>query len=191
MIWNALKNSAVAIFWVYIVFLGIYALFLPFFFRSKSILEVKIKRHKVSWHERETERDDEHLQTIPEAVLDNPNALHHKKCSILIRNYATSDRSADRFTLLLRRLAYFCSSPFVRYLHHLDSEGYRQTDHRIAFAKGESLCNFLAITKRSPTRVEASSKDEFVNIKTTRLVVMHLDVVTLKGAVLVLETLQW
>jgi Ca2+/Na+ antiporter len=79
MIWNALKNSAVAIFWVYIVFLSIYALFLLFFFRRKSILEVKIERHKVSWHERETERDDEHLQTIPEADLDNPNAPHHQK----------------------------------------------------------------------------------------------------------------
>jgi hypothetical protein len=191
MIWNALENTAITLFWVWVVFSCVLVLFSIFFHLRKDSLEQKIDRHRVLWLERETECDDEHLQTIPEAVLDNPNALQHQKCSILISNYATSDRSADHFTQLLRHLAYFCSGLLPGCFHRLDSEGYQQSTHRIAFAEGEPLGDLFTITKRSPTRIEASLERESVDIKTTRLVVMHLDVTASKGAVLILETLQW
>jgi hypothetical protein len=144
----------------------------------------------VSWLERETS-DDEHLQTIPEAVLDNPNALQHKKYSISIPNYTITDQSTEHFTQLLRHLTYFCSGLFAGYCHRRDSKGYQQTSDRASFAKSEPLNNAYHILKRSSTRVEARRLKEFDNIRTTQLVVMHLDVTPSKGAVLVLETLKW
>jgi hypothetical protein len=189
MIWDTLKTFAKVVFWVCIVS-GVFAIPIAYFELRKASLEQKIDRHKVLWLERETERDDEHLQAVPEAVLDNPNALHHQKSSILIPNYATSDRSAEHFTQLLRYLNYFCSEPSAGCFHRLDPEEYQQSTYRIAFAEGEPLGELFTITKRSPTRIEAIWESKCVDIKTTRLVVMHLGVAASNGAVLVLETLR-
>jgi hypothetical protein len=163
-----------------------------YFDKTKKSLEAEIDRHIVSWLERETERDDEHLQTIPEAVLDNPKALQHQKCSIAIPNYTTSDQSAEHFTQLLRHLAYFCSwASAVIFFPSMDLKGYRRISEDKAFAEGELLCDSLRIRKRTPTRVEVSMEHARSYDSMARLLVMHLDVAASKGAVLILETLQW
>jgi hypothetical protein len=189
MVWQTLKTIAKVVFWV---FIATCVLVIPLVYiedRRRSF-EAKIDCHTVSWLERET-RDDEHLQTIPEAVLDNPNALQHKKYSISIPNYTISDQSTEHFTQLLRHLAYFCSGLLAGYYHRRDSTGYQQTSDRASFAKGEPLNLLYHIIERSPTRVEVSGVREYDNIRMTQLVVMHLDVTPSKGAVLILETLKW
>jgi hypothetical protein len=154
MIWNTLKTIAKVVFWVLIV-TCILAIPLAYINDRQWSLEANIDCHTVSWLERETERDDELVQTIPEAVLGNPNALQHQKYSISIPNYTKSDQSAEHFTQLLRHLAHFCSGLLAGYFHLLDSEGYQKAAHRVSFAKDEPLTNTYRILKRNPTRVEA------------------------------------
>jgi hypothetical protein len=190
MIWDTLKTIARVGFWVFIV-TSVFAIPMAYINDRKWTLEAKIDRHTVSWLERETERDGGHLQTIPKAVLDNSNALEHQKYSIAIPNYTTSDQLAEHFTQLLRHLAYFCGGLSAGYFHRMDSKGHQQTSDRVSFAKGEPLTFTYYIIERGPTRVEASRVTEYDNIRMTQLVVMHLDVTPSKGAVLVLETLQW
>jgi hypothetical protein len=189
MIWKTLKTIAKVIFWVHIVF-GVFIIPLVYFELRKASLEQKIDCHTVSWLERETS-DEEHLQRIPEAVLDNPNALQHKKYSISIPNYTITDQSTEHFTQLLRHLAYLCSGRLAGYCHRRDSKGYQQTSDRASFVKGEPLNFLYDIIERGPARVEVSRVEECDNIRMTHLVVMHLDVTPSKGAVLVLETLKW
>jgi hypothetical protein len=189
MVWETLETIAKVIFWVFIA-TCVLAIPLAYIDDRQRSFEAKIDCHTVSWLERET-RDDEHLQTIPEAVLDNPSALQHKKYSISIPNYTTTDQSTEHFTQLLRHLAHFCSGLLAGYYHRRDSKGYQQTSDRACFAKGEPLNLLYHIIERSPTRVEVSGVREYDNIRMTQLVVMHRDITPSKGAVLVLETLKW
>jgi hypothetical protein len=156
---------------------------------SLNNLEAKIDRRTVTCWERKVKRNQEHLKLVPQAVLNDPAALHHQRCSIHVPNYTASGRSADQFTHLVRYLAYFSGTPGEGYFDCLAEGGHQlpQIDDRIAFAAGERVCDL----KRGITSVEISMEHEFNGMVLARLLVMRLDTTDVNRAVLILETLQW
>jgi hypothetical protein len=157
--------------------------------KMQNNLEAKIDRRTVNCWERKVKRNQEHLKLVPQAVLNNPAALHHQRCSIHIPNYAASSRTADHFTHLVRYLAYFSGTPGEGYFDCLAEGGHQlpQIDDRIAFAAGERVCDL----NRGITSVEISMEHEFDRIVLARLLVMRLDTTDVNRAVLILETLRW
>jgi hypothetical protein len=165
---------------------------------SLNNLEAKIDRRTVTCWDRKVKRKQEHLKSVPQAVLNNPAALHHQRCSIHVPNYKASGRSADHFTHLVRYLAYFSGTPGEGYFSGTPGEGYfdclaegghqlPQIDDRIAFAAGERACDL----KRGSLSVEISMEHEYNGLVLARLLVMRLDTTDVNRAVLILETLQW
>jgi hypothetical protein len=161
--------------------------------KSVNRLEAEIDRRTVTCWDRKVKRNQEHLKSVPQAVLNNPAALQHQKCSIHVPNYAVSSRTADHFTHLLRYLAYFSSTPESGYFDCVAEGGHQpsQLDDRKAFAPGERLCDFRRILKRGITSVEICMGHKFDKRALARLLIIRLDTTDVDHAVLILEELQW
>jgi len=166
--------------------------------RKHSSLEAKVNRHKVSFKEREEERDKGNLSSLPQALLGNPAtpALLHEKCSIPIANYTLSDDSPEHFIRLLRHnMTSFARYPqaWIFWLvlpkhRHTFARSYIE---RLNFVEGNLVCGVYRVVRAKPTYVELSMEVPPRFGSVAGLLVIRLETTSNSGVMMTTETLQW
>lgn len=161
-------------------------------------LELKTNRHTVSSQERSKDHSNGNLQSLPQALLSNPNALPflHEKCSIPIPNYTISKDTPEHFTHFLRHnMTSFARYPqaWIFWLvlpkhRHTSSPEYIE---RLNFVEGDLVCSVYRVVKARPTYVELSMDVPPRFGAISGLLVIRLQARADSGVVLITETLQW
>ncbi|KAM0703201.1 hypothetical protein Q7P35_009139 [Cladosporium inversicolor] len=161
-------------------------------------LEAKANRHIVKAQERSIDCNNGNLQSLPQALLSNPNALPflHEKCSIHIPIYTISNDTPEHFT----RLLHHNMMSFTRYPQawifwlvlpkhrHTFSRSYIE---RLDFVEGDLVCGVYRVVKAKPSYVELSMEVPPRFGTVAGLLVIRLQARADSGVDLITETLQW
>lgn len=163
-----------------------------------SNLEAKTNRHIASAQERSDDHNNGNLQSLPQALLNNPDALPllHEKCTIHIPNYTISNDTPEHFTRLLRHnMTSFARYPqaWIFWLvlpKHRHTFSPKYIEH-LSFVEGDLAYGVYRIVKAKPTYAELNMEVPPRFGAVAGLLVIRLQARADSGVDLITETLQW